>query len=103
MMVLRKVLGGSKGGAVILNVVKTWTMDPLVSVPLPTGTGSSAEAAKRAVHSQSRIGWHHLFRGFVSLEWGNFYSDTDVTPLHARRVQAIRSNSQMLKALQEDS
>ena len=103
MMVLRKVLGGSKGGAVILNVVKTWTMDPLVSVPLPTGTGSSAEAAKRAVHSQSRIGWHHLFRGFVSLEWGNFYSDTDVTPFPARQVQAIRSNSQMLKALQEYS
>ena len=29
MMVLRKVLGGSsKGGAVILSVVKAWTMDP---------------------------------------------------------------------------
>ena len=54
----------------------------------------------RALASQTIIGWTHVFRGFVSLDWGDFYSQDDDTPLDIRKTQAEKSLANVVLAAQ---
>ena len=89
MMKLRKVLDGSKGGSAILRAIKNWILQPQAEVTSPADTVSSEASVTRAMESQTAIGWDHIFRGFVSIEWSNFYATADTTSPEARRTNAV--------------
>ena len=55
----------------------------------------------RAIASQTEIGWLHVFRGFVSLDWGDFYSGEDTTPLDSRKSEADKCLSLVICAVQD--
>ena len=55
----------------------------------------------RAIASQTEIGWLHVFRGFVSLDWGDLYSGEDTTPLDSRKSEADKSLSRVIRAVQD--
>ena len=101
MMKLRKVLDGSKGGSAILRAIKNWTLDPTAEGHSSTNTVNSEAAVSRAMASRQAIGWEHIFRGFVSLEWSNFYAATDFTPPEARRTRAISLLPKFVKGFQD--
>ena len=74
MMKLRKVLDGTQGSSAILRAIKAWTRDPETAVVISAGTKPYEYAVSRALESQTAIGWEHIFRGFISLEWGHIYT-----------------------------
>ena len=98
---LRKTIGSDRGGSAILQAIKTWTLAPANPViVLPTQL-SHENSLNRASASQTAIGWEHLFRGFVSKEWGCIHSDSDTTPLEQRASMAKKNLSVTIKAVQD--
>jgi hypothetical protein len=70
MMKLRKALNGTQGSSAILRAMKAWTLDLETAVAVSAGTKAYKYAVTSALESQMDIGWEHIFRGFISLEWG---------------------------------
>ena len=80
MLQLRKALDGTPGGSAILRAIKAWTLNPEAELEVSAGTKSCENAVTRALESQLAIGWVHIFRGFISLEWGHIYTAEDNPP-----------------------
>lgn len=101
MLKLRKALDGTQGGSAILRAVKAWTSSPERAVAVSAGTEAYENAVTRALASQSSIGWEHIFRGFISLEWGQIYTAEDKTPPEVRHSRSISLVSKYIKAFQD--
>jgi hypothetical protein len=55
----------------------------------------------RALASQHAIGWEGLFRGYVSLDWGQVYSPSDTTSPAQRHTSTVKQLSIMVRAAQD--
>ena len=100
MLKLRKVLDGTQGGAAILRAITAWTASPETTVMVSAGTEAYEHAVLRALESQRSIGWEHIFRGFLSMEWGQIYIAEDKTPPEVRRTRSITLVSKYILAFQ---
>lgn len=104
MLVLRKSFGSTQGAAALILAIKTCTLDPNTTVNISCGSVSFKSAINRAVNIQSDIGWENLFRGLISNDWGQIYSDINSTAPDARRADGktflIAMKSSMKLALQ---
>jgi hypothetical protein len=101
---LRKVLSDAgDGGSALLRALKAWTLNPFAPLTLnPTDAAISIQGSiDRAMESQTQIGWPNFFRGFLSLDWGQVYSNTDTTPLDVRRQQSEKTLAAVIMAAQD--
>jgi hypothetical protein len=86
---LHKGRGSSQSGVAIYQaVVNAWILAPTAVVHVTLRTRAYVSIIESALASQTKIGWEHLLRGFVSEEWGTFYHPTDATPLEIRQSRA---------------
>ena len=98
--VLRKDLGSSPSGAALFQAVKAWILDPTTVVNVTPRMRAYESILQSALTSQSKIGWDHLLRGFLSRDWGDFYHPTDTTPLEVHHSRAITALAQATLAFQ---
>ncbi len=97
---LLKALDASPGATALFQAVQQWTTNPggpVVLSPHPRNRPGTVESALR---SQLNIGWPNLFRGFISIEWGNIVSLLDANSLEDCRAQALRSLATTVKSVQ---
>jgi hypothetical protein len=93
---LRTVLSKSgDAGTFLLRAIQVWTqtpLDPINIVPADEARGIQP-AIDQALDSQTQIGWVQFFRGFVSLDWGLIYPQTDIHRLtpEDRRAQSEKN------------
>ena len=99
-MQLQKDLDGSQGGSAIFRAIKAWTTDPHSAIEISANTLAYEAVIQRAIASQTVMGWANLCRGFVSIDWGLIYKDTDTTPPDNRRSQSVRLLPKYVKAFQ---
>ena len=100
MMQLRKDLDGSQGGSAIFRAINAWTNDPQAAIDISANTLAYEAVIQRAIVSQTVIGRANLCRGFVGIDWGLLYKDTDTTPPDEQRTQAVQLLSKYVKAFQ---
>jgi hypothetical protein len=99
MIPLNKTLNAAwEAGHALRQAVQAWTLQPSTSIVIEDDPADEyleiQPAIDLAVSSQAAIGWTNLFRGFVSLEWGNIHWST-ATPLTAEE-QRTRSEKALL-------
>jgi hypothetical protein len=85
----------------VIRAIKAWTLNPAAEVAVSAGTPSYETAVTRALESQRSIGWEHIFRGFISSEWGQIYIAEDKTPPDVRQSRSISLVSKYIKAFQD--
>ena len=51
-------------------------------------TLSAQTEVHRAIETQTEIGWLHMFRGFVSINWGHVNMEADLVPNQAKNMHA---------------
>jgi hypothetical protein len=105
---LRTALSKSgNAGDAILQAIKVWTLTPEVSISINPANAlfGIQPAIDRAMASQTKIGWAHLFRGFVSIDWGHIYHASDLiflTP-EDRRIRADKTLTEVIMAVHDYS
>jgi hypothetical protein len=87
-------------GTAILSAIKAWTFDPQSPITVQAKSLTFKPAITLALRNQNSIGWIHLFRGFISIDWRMISSKTDPTPSYAHTTQANRILPGIIKALQ---
>ena len=81
--------------------MKAGILDPTTVVNVAPRTRAHESILQSALASQSKIGWDHLLRGFVSRDWGDFYHQTgDTTALEVRHSRDITALAQATLAFQ---
>ena len=50
-----------------MEATRCWTNDP--SQPITVNVGTQADVKNHAIETQAKIGWLHMLRGFVSIDW----------------------------------
>jgi hypothetical protein len=103
LQVLNKTIASTTYGSALFRAVKAWLLDPATKVEISAPTVGFEPSIHRALASQESIGWMHLFRGFVSIEWGRIYSVTDHTPVEDRSEREKGQISPIIMALQDFS
>ena len=98
--VLRKALDASPGATALFNAVQQWTSHPDDPVALPPSPRNCPGTVDSALSSQLIIGWPNLFRGFISIEWGNIVSRLDANSQEERRARALRSLAKAINSVQ---
>ena len=103
-VILHKALtGGGSGPESLYRAIKQWTLTPTEPVSLTGHTLSVQSQIDCALTNQTAIGWLNLFRGFVSKDWGIFYSRHDVTPSDVRKSHTDKSLANIVRAVQNYS
>ena len=90
---------GGPGPQALYQAIREWTLHSEAPVTAQAQTLASQPQVDIALASQSRIGWLNVFRGFLSLDWGYFYSRDDQTPEDIRRPNATKILSQVVLAV----
>ena len=72
----------TKPGPNWLPVNKTQWVTPTVKI----GILSAQNEVHRAIETQTEIGWLHMFRGFVSIDWGHVNMEADLIPNPSKNV-----------------
>ena len=71
-----------------MKAIKCWIQDPSQPPTVKIGILSAQNEVHRAIETQTEIGWLHMFRGFVSIDWGHVNMDADVVPNPAKNMHA---------------
>ena len=91
---------GGAGPQALYRAIKMWCQNPVGPPTIAVRTLRAQPMVDRALASQTIIGWTHVFWGFVSLDWGDFYSQDDDTPQDMRKTQADKSLANVVLAVQ---
>ena len=91
---------GGAGPRALYRAIKMWCQHPAEPLDVAARTLRAQPMVDRALASQTTIGWLHVFRGFVSLDWGDFYSHDDATPLDIRKSEADKSLATVVLSVQ---
>jgi hypothetical protein len=81
---LRKVIKSNAAGPYIMKAIKCWIHDPSQPPTVKIGILSAQNEVHRAIETQTEIEWLHMFRGFVSIDWGHVHMDAEIVPKPAR-------------------
>ena len=90
---------GGPGPQALYQAIREWTLHSEAPVTAQAQTLASQPQVDIALASQSRIRWLNVFRGFLSLDWGYFYSRDDQTPEDIRRSNATKILSKVVLAV----
>ena len=69
-----------------MKAIKCWIQDPSKPPTVKIGILSAQNDVHRAIETQTEIGWLHMFRGFVSIDWGHVNMEADVVPNPAKNL-----------------
>jgi hypothetical protein len=75
---LRKAIKSNAAGSYIMKAIKCWIQDPNKPPTVKIGILSAQNEVHRAIATQTEIGWLHMFRGFVSIDWGHVHMDAEI-------------------------
>ena len=99
-VVLNKQLSqGGPGPQSLYQAIRDWTLHSDAPVSAQARTVASQPQINIALVSQTCIGWLNVFRGFLSLDWGYFYSRDDQTPGDIRSSNENKRLSQVVLAV----
>ena len=79
-----------------MKAIKCWIQDPSKPPTVKIGILSAQNDVHRAIETQTEIGWLHMFRGFVSIDWGHVNMESDLVPnpsknMHVRLDQVRKA------------
>ena len=63
-----------------MKAIRCWTKDPSQPPTVKVGILCTQNDANRAIATQTEIGWLHIFRGFVSINWGHVHLEAETIP-----------------------
>jgi hypothetical protein len=63
-----------------MKAIKCWIQDSSKPTMVKIGILSAQNEVHRAIETQTEIGWLHMFRGFVSIDWGHVHMDAEIAP-----------------------
>jgi hypothetical protein len=79
---LWKAIKSHVAGPSLMKAIRCWTKDPSQPPTVKVGILCTQNDVNRAIATQTETGWLHIFRGFVSIDWGhvNFEEETITNP-----------------------
>jgi hypothetical protein len=77
---LQKAIKSNVAGPYIMKAIKCWIQDPSKPPTVKIGILSTQNEVHRAIATQTEIGWLHMFRVFVSIDWGHVHMDAKIVP-----------------------
>jgi hypothetical protein len=75
---LRKAIKNNAAGTYIMKAIRCWIQDPSKPPTVKMGILSAQTEVHRAIETQTEIGWIHMFRGFVSIDWRHVHMDEEI-------------------------
>jgi hypothetical protein len=85
---LQKAIKNNMAGPYIMKAIKCWIQDPSKPPTVKIGILSAQNDVHRASETQTEMGWLHMFRGFVSIDWGNANMEADLVPNPSKNMHA---------------
>ena len=84
----RKAIKSNAAGTYIMKAIKCWIQDPSKPPTVKIDILSAQTEVHRAIETQTEIGWLHMFRGFVSIDWGHIHMDAEIVLKPATNMHA---------------
>jgi hypothetical protein len=67
-------------GPSLMKAIRCWTKDPSQPPTVKVDILRTQNDANHAIETQTEIGWLHMFRGFVSIDWGHVNMEAHLIP-----------------------
>jgi len=77
-----------------MKAIRCWTKDPSQLPTVKVGILRTQNDANRAIETQTEIGWLHMFRGFVSIDWGHVNMEADLIPNPSKNMHTYLNQVQ---------
>jgi hypothetical protein len=94
---LRKAIKSNVAGPSLMKAIRYWTKDPSQPPTVKVDILCTQNDVNLAIETQTEIGWLHMFRDFVSIDWGHVNMEADLIPNPSKSMHTYLN--QVRKAL----